>query len=379
MQKFDIHVCLVSDQATPNLVPILAKDFRPKEVILLVTESMKERAKWLAEVLRNNGIQSVHPIPLESEYDMSLVEDKILELFDKHEYESKNMALNITGGTKLMSIAAYQMFRDLGYPTFYFTAKSNEVLLLDSKETFVLTAEKLKLEHYLQVHGYKPKNEICRTTQYGYSDLTQELVQHRLKFFNEISLLNHQIGLVEPHDLRIEVPQGQNLHNMRELLNLFEDKALLRQDGEYLIFPDQEAKQYVQGGWFEEYVYDLVKKLPNIQDCALNLQIEHHQKGTHQPNELDIAVLSNNVLHVIECKTANYSSRHNREENKARDALYKLETLKKLGGLRTQATLVSYRPLPAGVRDRAKGASITLIEERDLSGLRTRLKNLLEK
>lgn len=42
MKKFDVHVCLVSDQALPNFIPVLAEDFRPQEVILLATEPMKK-------------------------------------------------------------------------------------------------------------------------------------------------------------------------------------------------------------------------------------------------------------------------------------------------------------------------------------------------
>lgn len=42
MKKFDVHVCLVSDQALPNFIPVLTEDFRPQEVILLATEPMKK-------------------------------------------------------------------------------------------------------------------------------------------------------------------------------------------------------------------------------------------------------------------------------------------------------------------------------------------------
>ena len=45
MKKFDVHVRLVSDQALPNFIPVLAEDFRPQEVILLATEPMKKKRK----------------------------------------------------------------------------------------------------------------------------------------------------------------------------------------------------------------------------------------------------------------------------------------------------------------------------------------------
>ena len=48
MKKFDVHVCLVSEQAIPNFVPVVDKEFRPKEVVLLVTDKMKAKAEILA-------------------------------------------------------------------------------------------------------------------------------------------------------------------------------------------------------------------------------------------------------------------------------------------------------------------------------------------
>ena len=49
MQKYDIHVCLVSAQAAPNLLPILDSDFKPKKAIFLVSKTMKQRAEYLAK------------------------------------------------------------------------------------------------------------------------------------------------------------------------------------------------------------------------------------------------------------------------------------------------------------------------------------------
>ena len=115
----------------------------------------------------------------------------------------------------------------------------------------------------------------------------------------------------------------------------------------------------------------MAKSLPGVQDIALNVQIENADAKTHQNNELDVVLLINNVLHVLECKTANFT----RSEAKAEEALYKLESLKKLGGLRTKAMLLSYRELLPTSRDRANGAKISLIEQKDLKGMKT----LLEK
>lgn len=51
IRRHDVHVCLVSEEATPNFIPVLDTRFRPREVILVVSPQMRERARWLKEAL----------------------------------------------------------------------------------------------------------------------------------------------------------------------------------------------------------------------------------------------------------------------------------------------------------------------------------------
>ena len=54
--KVDVHMCLISGQATPNLTPLLSPDFMPRKVVMLVSEDMRERARWLLELLELGGL-----------------------------------------------------------------------------------------------------------------------------------------------------------------------------------------------------------------------------------------------------------------------------------------------------------------------------------
>lgn len=373
MKKFDVHVCLVSDQALPNFIPVLAEDFRPQEVILLATEKMKPKAVTLAEVMRRRCQVKVQIIDLHDEYNMQDVADNVFELLLN--IDKEKVALNVTGGTKLMAIAAYGMFRDAGYPVFYFTATDNQVLLLDENEHFVLQPAKMKIEDYLQLYGYPVREgyPIERKPQRALPDLRQELVTGVDNFAEGMTAINYAISKANG-GLSAEMPKVSNHQHFHYLLDLLQDNGLLSCEKGMLNFPDKDAQKYVGGGWFEDYVFDVIKKIPGVQDVALNVQIENGTANTKQHNELDVAVLANNVLHVLECKTVKFSG----NKKAAEDILYKLESLKKLGGLRTQAALVSYRETGEQgginpIRDRAKGAEIALFERKDLKGLKTLL------
>ena len=73
MQKYDIHVCLVSDQAAANLLPVSMHEFKPKEAILLVSEDMKNKGK--SESLKKSfqalGI-AINECYLSSPYDLEI-------------------------------------------------------------------------------------------------------------------------------------------------------------------------------------------------------------------------------------------------------------------------------------------------------------------
>jgi hypothetical protein len=69
-----------------------------------------------------------------------------------------------------------------------------------------------------------------------------------------------------------------------------------------------------------------------------------------------VAFLRNNRLHIIECKTANFTGGGGKD---ATGALYKLGSLRDLmGGLQARAMLVSYRDFPDFDLNRAKDLGV---------------------
>ena len=59
--------------------------------------------------------------------------------------------------------------------------------------------------------------------------------------------------------------------------------------------------EYLTGGWFEEYVYYMVKKHIQPQDLSIGIKI--FSNGVRHNNELDVVFTKGNKLYVIECKT----------------------------------------------------------------------------
>lgn len=376
--KFDVHVCLVSGQPTPNLVPILAEEFRPQEVILVVTPRMKTKADALEKVMRERCGVKVQQIQIENEYDTAKIGERLFELLVN--VDKEKVALNVTGGTKLMAIGAYSTFRDAGYPSFYVLERTGEIQILDSTECLKFDVPKIRIEDYLMLHGFAVlEGKAKRQINMQWLPVAQELVQKHYRLSGVLGALNFAINKAKernPNTDTVELSRLDN-QNMDYLIQILEKHNLADFKDNIIRFESVEARDYIAGAWFEEYVFDCIKKIPGIQDFAIGVQIDSADLQENSRNELDVVAMYNNTLHVLECKTVNFQSDdlNNTQRN---EPIYKLETLKKLGGLRTRKALISYRALTGTARHmkkRAEGSDIHILETKDLVGLTSELNN----
>ena len=112
----NIMVCLISDQHVPNLLTV--HKVMPDLLILVVTPDMKRRnvATNFMNALDLGGLSDLLK---KDRHEMVSLEDEnsiptALKLFQDivTKYPEAEWFINITGGTKPMSIAAFEFFRD---------------------------------------------------------------------------------------------------------------------------------------------------------------------------------------------------------------------------------------------------------------------------
>lgn len=147
-----IHVCLVSAQAAANLLPALDPALKPEKAILIISGKMQTQAENLSRVMQEAGVKAEH-YPLTNEHDYAGTEAELLELASR--LGQDDVALNITGGTKLMSLAAQSVAALASWRMFYVDADTDQVIWLykNAPPATPLT-QHLRLRHYLQGYGY---------------------------------------------------------------------------------------------------------------------------------------------------------------------------------------------------------------------------------
>lgn len=376
MQAFDIHICLISGQPTPNLVPALSPDMRPKQVIMLVSAEMKEQAEYLKNVLRKYGVKTCGEM-VPNAYDIGKLHKQIEDLIKKlgEEKDKPSIALNLTGGTKPMAIAAQTACFYNDIPYFYIRPDTNEVQLympVDNSMNAYQISSKLKLSDYLEVHGYRLEPEMAPSTRFlsdKAHDLQKTLVLNAQTFSEAIGTLNRFANEAEKQRTLSTYITEFRTPSFDNLLDKFQNADILSVSGNTLRFTSEDARFFANGGWLEDYVFDIVRKL-QLQDCMKNCEV-YKQSRFASKNEIDVALMAKNRLYLIECKTRNFS----RDEKIGQDTLYKLDSLlPDLGGLNARGMLVSYRQLDGATRKRANDNRIKVVEASQLQGLENQIR-----
>lgn len=98
---------LVSEEAVQNLLPVLA--LRPASVVHVRTSKTKERSNWIIEAARQSGVEAFKKdLDLEEMPGIKNTYDAVACAIDEALGLEQTPVVNFTGGTKLMSIGAYQ-------------------------------------------------------------------------------------------------------------------------------------------------------------------------------------------------------------------------------------------------------------------------------
>ncbi|MDD5462176.1 MAG: DUF1887 family CARF protein [Methylococcales bacterium] len=369
--KITTHLILVSAQPIPNLTPILDDTLRPNKVVMLVSPDMQERSKALEKIYKERSI-SVERCLIENPWDAAHISDRILDLLTQ--YPQGGIALNATGGTKLMSIAAYDAFRSCELPVFYVHPEHDRLIWLWPKLPDVDLSGRLKLKDYLTAYGAgtveRPK--ITGVTE-PLRRLTRQLLTNIDRYAGDLGAFNYLAGQANNSRLTSQIEAGPLSRPLLwELLELFVAAGLCEINGHSLRFIDEDARFTANGGWLEMHTYALclnLKKALDIQDIACNITVNRLAAGhTVVKNELDIGLIKSNRLHLIECKTQQF------KDDKDADVLYKLDSLRDLmGGLQGRAMLVSFNRLDKPSRARARELNIQLCCQTELRNLQHHL------
>jgi hypothetical protein len=366
----NIAVELVSEQAIPNVLFNREVVSEVDQFIYVSTLQMEKKNKVASIITASHTEAIPYAVIVVDEFSFS----KILEKIEKELNEEDHYYVNVTCGTKIMSMALYQIFQKYNSRIYYHGLATGNFIPLYPQNAAVdeipLTCS-LSIEDYFIAYGAVMKRSEPHYTHaqakdmfaafYDFENAIAKLRELRNSSNIRNRLKKNRTVMVDEAafhraDLTVTRQEFRGIIELSDMFH-FDSSALTRHQIDFLT-----------GGWFEEYLYYSCKTEGAISEDQIGIGIE--MRRTHQEatavNEFDIVLLDGTQLYIIECKSS-------LDKNLLTNTLYKQHAFQQEFGLRVKNVIVTMSkevadPSWANQRERAEVMGVLLIDGNFFSG-----------
>ena len=371
-----VHVGIIDQDPVRLVTPLLDNRTISRHIVFIGDGSQRNLFSRLSAVLDRRKITSeFFEIPAGAE--IVKIKAAIRQLAENLKSRKEEVKLNASCGLRHRLLAVYEVFRTHHWPIFVVEPSSDRLCWLypdDAGDTQL--QDNITIADYLTIfcaRGEFSEYHLSPQLDQKLHALGQRWASHALELGPGLATLNYLATTCRKEQC-LEVELSEKQQGYRELNLLLDDlvgSGIATYQQGILTFANEDARRFANGEWLETLVHSTIKQiqndLPTIQDCSRNIQVYRQLGEREVRNELDVATVVNNKLHIIECKTKGM-------RDDGDDTLYKLESLRDLlGGLQARAMLVSFRPLRHNDITRAEDLDLALIGPDELKDLKTHL------
>ncbi len=370
------QLCKIKQQKFSHIV-IISTDYSQKKGFVTILKSL---LKLPSLSLNAQSISELH-IPNGKEEDLDFMKSLLVEWIIHH--QPSQVIFNITGGTKLISIAQDHIANlSQRFCCVYQSSSTNQLLWFKQNEKNTKT-EKLILPKDIKTrikargYQYQASENILNIEGVNYVDMLYRMLQEDFAFTQKfISFINYLcFDLMKLNDNQF--PKKKQLS--RSNVNLYESHLKQLSDVEQPFFsylPDSQeiafysaqAVEYMGGKWFEVLTGYLIFQYFNLKNKSVDIQVGLKFKKESDGNEIDVAFLSDNgYLHFFECKTKNwYSTNTSNPTTTINENLHKLASISSVAGLNSHIYYVSLFEVTQESKKVAKDKNIHVISGEQL-------------
>lgn len=313
--KQRIIVCLVSKQTIPNYL-FIKETYTPGDRVVLITTKgdMEQCELCLRNTLTmpnnwpNLMIDSLKFDKRNDEWNWMLLDKKMQEWFPSQ--ANTTYIANITGGTKLMSLALYLRMKELADSEIFYMPSSDDSYIdclwgsSQSKRIDVTVTP----EEYMRLYGQsniqlsRPQfdKEVCQTI-YKNWDKRNDYTEIK-DFIQSMRGKNIYIHPQNQNEKKAfdKYRSGDNPVNMDLLEHYLNTLGYCRKDDSKL---DRDEIDFLSGGWFEEWTYYSIKEKLKLPDSNIVTNVKVKTANNQPTKELDVVFTKNNKLYIVECKS----------------------------------------------------------------------------
>lgn len=352
------QICIITGQPLANLIAIL--HFKPEQIFLVASESMKVKAKEFKKILADLGIaEKVFTLDGCPDTDLQEINQFLTtKLTDKLPQEP--CVFNLTGGTKLHSFSMYEVFKNREYQDqFIYVDTANRLLeYYPNKEipsfneplSALLSVEvtlKGVAKNFIKAESQSQEwvnnvNKYATLTHFIAKNISDDNVKQLIGDLNGIigNLYNGGKSFIfdkKQGELH-QAPKGLAVDILEQAHDL---GLIIWQSKKQIVFNNYAQARYLSGFWLEHYVYLIASEI-GFDEIYSGLEFGSQQATNTANNEIDLFIQHHNIALMIECKSATSI----KKSDISQDMFYKLTGVaSRAGGLMCSKLFVSAFPL----------------------------------
>lgn len=320
---------IVSAQTLPNYL-FIQEMYEPQDkIVWIVTKKMKFAMQYLRNALPN---VSHEEIIIDDEDNLKQTKKELKDKFRTENLENSCYCVNLTGGTKILSLSVYEYFKENHKQTnFYYISidKKNTIINVDTQEEIPIKY-RININEYFTLYGLSKKEKDEKATPY----LSFDAAKHMY------SLL--ESGVYQKEEIKTLRERRYKDQLKLTLIKDLKDESIK----DFIVsnkFPTKEAKKidkhdvkYIVGEWLEDLIFYITEYEMKPDSILKGIHI-YKDSQSQSDQELDVVYTKDNEFFIRECKTGF------EKESMFNEIVYKSAAIKTLFGLGMKSSIYCCR------------------------------------
>lgn len=315
-------ISIVSEQTIPNVLFIKEKQQLVEFFLFITTPGMERNAKTDA-IIRACHLPVAKTSRIVVDETKPAEMSQLIKAWIDFKFSTFHLFVNLTGGTKLMTLAIHSLLKEYNASFWYLPIGLNTISEVRDDFTETLTA----IKHQLSLHEYLKANGLQYSVKVGmvYTPESCSIIFHEWR----------------KHHFVLE-------HFPLQLADKLTGLAL--------------EPQNAPGEWFEEFMYYHIKERYQLTKDKISISVMIYTEfdSPFNDNEFDLMWVKNNELFVSECKVLLGKT----PSVSILNPLYKLSALSNNFGLKTNSSLLTLskiKPFSTSLKRKLKILNISYI------------------
>ena len=294
------QITFIGGQLLPIYVGI--KEFSPDKIHFVVSEESKDKISLIKPFFNYKSFSEKKCNP----FDFVSIKSTLQGILEKTD-SSDEIEFNLTGGTKVMVLAAQSLMQERNIKGFYINL-DNTFLKLPTYEIKKIASE-ITTKEFLEMTGHKISHSKVLSDFTNEDYKTVSAIESFSMSYDRL-LLQINSKIRKSYDKQSKIPTSGRLEiNTHSKLNLnwTGNKITVTLQGREILKIDSPNSRtlFFNAGWWELIVAKTVSQWAKAKELLIQCELPFKTDQNTTKNEIDILVNIEGKLIFVECKSGN--------------------------------------------------------------------------